>query len=90
MSAAQIFTDWPGLGPEQQLTEVRRLIESVQEEEAREARALARANVAALEDWQEWLEQRQEDEREMTPEFLAAIERGKADLDEGRHRTVRP
>ena len=87
MSAAQIFTDWPGLGPEQQLTEVRRLIESVQEEEAREARTFARANVAAL---QEWLEQRQEDEREMTPEFLASIERGKADLDEGRHRTVRP
>lgn len=37
-----------------------------------------------------WLEQWLEDQKEMTPEFLASIERGKADLAEGRSRTVRP
>jgi hypothetical protein len=36
----------------------------------------------------EWLEQWIEDQREMTPEFLASIERGKTDLAEGRTRIV--
>ena len=34
----------------------------------------------------EWLEQWLEDQQEMTPEFLASIERGKADLAAGRVR----
>ena len=38
----------------------------------------------------EWLEQWLEDWREMTPEFLAAIERGKTNSAEGRRRVVRP
>ena len=38
----------------------------------------------------EWLEHWIEDQCEMTPEFLASIERGKSDLAEGRARTVKP
>lgn len=38
----------------------------------------------------EWLEQWIEDQREMTPEFLASIERGNADLAEGRTRIANP
>ena len=52
--------------------------------------AITRLPVADAEALQEWLEQWLEDQRGMTPEFLAAIERGKADLAGGRHRTVRP
>jgi hypothetical protein len=39
---------------------------------------------------QEWLEQWLEDQLEMTPEFLASIERGKADIAAGRVRIRRP
>ena len=52
--------------------------------------AITRLPVADAQVLQEWLEQWLEDQREMTPEFLAAIERGKADLAEGRHRSVQP
>ena len=38
----------------------------------------------------EWLEQWLEDQRELSPEFIASIERGKADIAAGRVRVVRP
>ena len=38
----------------------------------------------------EWLEQWLEDQREFSPEFIASIERGKADIAAGRVRVVRP
>ena len=38
----------------------------------------------------EWLEQWLEDQRELSPEFIASIERGKADIASGRVRVVRP
>ena len=38
----------------------------------------------------EWLEQWLEDQRELSPEFVASIERGKADIAAGRVRIVRP
>ena len=38
----------------------------------------------------EWLEQWLEDQRELSPEFIASIERGKADITAGRVRVVRP
>ena len=52
--------------------------------------AISRLPVADAEILQEWLEQWLEDQRGMTPEFLASIERGKADLAAGRHRIVHP
>lgn len=52
--------------------------------------AIARLSPQEAEEVREWLEQWLEDQREMTPEFLASIERGKADLAEGRARLVRP
>lgn len=52
--------------------------------------AISQLPVADAEILQEWLEQWLEDQRGMTPEFLASMERGKADLAEGRHRVVRP
>ena len=48
--------------------------------------ALARLSVREAEEVREWLE----DQREMTPEFLASIERGKADLAAGRVRGEHP
>ena len=42
------------------------------------------------EELREWLEQWIEDQQEMTPEFFASVERGKADLAEGRARVVKP
>ena len=42
--------------------------------------AIARLPLREAEEVREWLEQWLEDQREMTPEFLASIERGKADL----------
>ena len=42
------------------------------------------------EELREWLEQWIEDQREMTPEFFASVERGKADLAEGSARVVKP
>jgi len=38
----------------------------------------------------EWLEQRLEDKKEMTPQFLASLERGKAGLIAGRSRIAYP
>jgi hypothetical protein len=38
----------------------------------------------------EWLEQWLEDQRGLSPEFVASIERGKADLAAGRVCVVRP
>ena len=52
--------------------------------------AITRLSPGDVEEVREWLEQWLEDQREMTPEFLASIERGKADLTEGRARFVRP
>lgn len=52
--------------------------------------AISRLPLQAAEEVKEWLEQWLEDQREMTPEFLASIERGKADLADGHTRTVRP
>ncbi len=52
--------------------------------------AIARLPLREAEEVREWLEQWLEDRREMTPEFLAAIARGKADLTAGRTRTERP
>ncbi len=52
--------------------------------------AITRLSLRETEEIREWLEQWIEDQREMTPEFLASIERGKADLAEGRSRTVQP
>ena len=52
--------------------------------------AISRLPVKEAEELREWLEQWLEDQLEMTPEFLASIERGKADLIAGRSRIVRP
>jgi hypothetical protein len=38
----------------------------------------------------EWLEQWLEDQRQLSPEFIASIERGKDDLAAGRTRIVQP
>ena len=52
--------------------------------------AISRLPVADAQILQEWLEQWLEDQRQMTPEFVASIESGKAGLAAGRHRIVRP
>ena len=52
--------------------------------------AIAKLTRNEAEELREWLEQWIEDQQEMTPEFLASIERGEADLAEGRKRTLRP
>ena len=52
--------------------------------------AITRLSLTETEEIREWLEQWIEDQREMTPDFLASIERGKADLAEGRARTAKP
>ena len=46
--------------------------------------AIARLPLREVEEVREWLEQWLEDRREMTSEFLASIDRGKADLAAGR------
>jgi hypothetical protein len=51
--------------------------------------AISKLSVKEAEAVREWLEQWIEDQREMTPEFLASIERGKADLATGRTRIVK-
>ena len=51
--------------------------------------AIARLPVREAEEVREWLEQWLEDQREMTPEFVASIEQGKSDLAAGRTRTER-
>jgi predicted outer membrane protein len=52
--------------------------------------ALARLTREEAEQVREWLEQWLEDQQEMTPEFQASIERGKADLIAGRVRRDAP
>lgn len=52
--------------------------------------AITKLNRNETEAVREWLEQWMEDQQEMTPEFLASMERGNADLAEGRTRTVNP
>jgi hypothetical protein len=52
--------------------------------------AIARLPLQQAEEVSEWLEQWLEDQREMSPEFVASIERGKADLAAGRVRVARP
>jgi predicted outer membrane protein len=42
--------------------------------------AIARLSRPEAEEVKEWLEQWLEDQQQMTPEFLASIERGKANL----------
>ena len=51
--------------------------------------AITRLPVKEAEELREWLEQWLEDQMELTPEFKASIERGKADLAAGRSRIVR-
>ena len=52
--------------------------------------AISRLPLQQAEEVNEWLEQWLEDQRELSPEFVASIERGKADLAAGRSRVVRP
>ena len=52
--------------------------------------AIALLSVKEAEEVREWLEQWIEDQREMTPSFVASIERGRADLAAGRTRVERP
>ena len=42
--------------------------------------AIARLSLKEAEEVREWLEQWLEDQRDMTPDFLASIDRGKADI----------
>ena len=51
--------------------------------------AITQLSRPQAEEVREWLEQWLEDQQEMTPEFLASIERGKADLAAGRVREER-
>ena len=52
--------------------------------------AIAQLSLVEAEHLQEWLEQWLEDQQQITPEFLASIQTGQADLADGRHRTVEP
>ncbi len=52
--------------------------------------AITRLPLKDAEELREWLEQWLEDQMEMTPDFEASIDRGKADLSAGRSRIVRP
>ncbi len=52
--------------------------------------AITRLSLKDAEELREWLEQWIEDQMEMTPDFEASIELGKADLSAGRSRTVCP
>ena len=52
--------------------------------------AIAQLPLSDAETLQEWLEQWLEDQNQMSPEFLASIDRGKADLTAGRQRVVSP
>jgi len=52
--------------------------------------AIAQLSPREAEEVREWLEQWLEDQMEMTPEFLASIERGKADFAAGRVREEHP
>jgi predicted outer membrane protein len=50
--------------------------------------AITALSIREAEEIREWLEQWLEDQQQMTPEFLASIERGKADIAAGNSRTV--
>jgi hypothetical protein len=52
--------------------------------------AISRLSLQQAAEVGEWLEQWLEDQRELAPEFIASIERGKADIAAGRSRVVRP
>jgi hypothetical protein len=52
--------------------------------------AISKLPLEQAEELNEWLEQWLEDQRELSPEFIASIERGKADIAVGRTRVVRP
>ena len=52
--------------------------------------AISRLPLQQAAEVSEWLEQWLEDQRELSPEFVASIERGKADIAAGRARVVRP
>jgi hypothetical protein len=52
--------------------------------------AISRLPLQQAEELSEWLEQWLEDQRELSPDFVASIERGKADIAAGRTRVVRP
>lgn len=52
--------------------------------------AISRLPLEQAQEVSEWLEQWLEDQRELSPEFVASIERGKADIAAGRTRVVRP
>ena len=52
--------------------------------------AISRLPLEQAEEVSEWLEQWLEDQRELSPEFVASIKRGKADIAAGRTRVVRP
>lgn len=52
-----------------------------------EIRGLSRTEIETLRDW---IENYLEDQLEFTPEFRASIERGEADLREGRARFKKP
>jgi len=52
--------------------------------------AISRLPLQQAEEVSEWLEQWLEDQRELSPEFVASVERGKADIAAGRARVVRP
>ena len=52
--------------------------------------AISRLPLEQAEEVSEWLEQWLEDQRELSPEFVASIERGKADIAARRTRIVRP
>ena len=52
--------------------------------------AISRLPLQQAAEVSEWLEQWLEDQRELSPEFVASIERGKADIAAGRVRVPRP
>jgi hypothetical protein len=52
--------------------------------------AISKLPLEQAEELNEWLEQWLEDQRELSPEFVASIERGKGDIADGRTRVVRP
>jgi hypothetical protein len=52
--------------------------------------AISRLPLQQAAEASEWLEQWLEDQQKLSPEFVASIERGKADIAAGRARVVRP
>jgi hypothetical protein len=52
--------------------------------------AISRLPIQQAAEVREWLEQWLEDQRELSPDFVASIGHGKADIATGRVRVVRP